>query len=88
MTLRSKEIHTVVVGALKVCFHSVFRKAKCTFCFCCTSKIKFRPPFPNSISKQNHSKSVLKSLQAMTFLIVFSWKTLFLPVFAQYVNIT
>lgn len=71
MTLKSKDIHTVLVGALKVCFHSVLRKAKCTFCFCCTSKIKFRPLFPNTISKQKHSKSALKSSQAMTFLISF-----------------
>lgn len=87
MTLKSKEIYAAVVGAL-VCFHSVFMKAKCIFYFCCTSRIKFRPPFPNTISKQNHSKSILESLQAMAFLIAFSWKTLFLLVFAQHVNVT
>lgn len=88
LTLKSKEIHAAVVGALKVCFHSVFMKVKHTFYFCCTSRIKFMPPFPKTISKQNHRKSVLKCLQATTFLIDFSWKTLFLPLFAQHVNIT
>lgn len=55
MTLKSKEIHAVVVGALKVCFHSVFMKVKHTFYFCCTSRRKLRPPFPNTISKQKHN---------------------------------
>lgn len=86
-TLKAKEMHIAVVGALKqVLFSFCIHKRQVYFLFLSwnTSRIKFRPPIPNTISKQNRTKPILKPVCKLRHPW---WKTLCLPSFAWYVNI-